>query len=161
LTHRRRKGKAYRPTDVLVNPLLAILPAPKADQTAVLLGFHTSLRMLAAGESPTASEWRSLADAINTVETLVTMRELSHDEVMPSVDLAIQAMAAAVKAARAGEGMQLHGGGLDAVRDVVGIYEQALEALPGLVMSRARALTEKRIRDYRLKGATDVEVVEA
>lgn len=157
-----RKRSKYRPRAVLTDPLLLLRPAPKADADAVMLRFLTALETVAGGSHPGEAEWRDLADAINTVETLaLTMHRLVPQEVMPTVNAAIAAMVGAANRYRAGGGMRVDGPGLVALRDVVGIYGQCLEELTGREMAMARAETIRRMQAVlrRRSEDTDAKVV--
>lgn len=142
-----RKRSKYRPRAVLTDPLLLLRPAPKADADAVMLRFFTALETITAGSHPGEAEWRDLADAINTVETLaLTMHRLVPQEVMPTVNAAIAAMVGAANRYRAGGGMRVDGPGLVALREVVGIYGQCLDELTGREMAVAGQMTAARVR---------------
>jgi len=148
-----RKRSAYRPKAVLSNPLALMRPASVAQRNAVLLQFYTALESMARGDHPGEEEWRSLSDCVNSVETLaLTLGKLVPDEVMPTVNAAIEGMVAASVRFRAGKGMRLDAAGLDALRDVVGIYGQCLESLTEREMSLAQSETQRRVNEiYRRK----------
>lgn len=154
----RRKGKAYRPI-ITKHPLMRVLPpAPAAASALLMTRFRSALRMIEAGQHPGADEWRELADVINTLEMLVNMSELDHDEVMPCVDQAIKGMAEAAIRWRAGEPLRLDQAGLNAVRDALAIYEQCLAGLSGATMAQARRETDRRINAVR-RGKRDDRVI--
>ena len=141
-----RKRSAYRPRPVLVNPLAAMQPAPLAERERLMARFRSSLHTIAAGSHPGEEEWRDLSDAINTVETLALhQRKLLAEEVMPTVTACIAAMVGAANRFKAGQGMRLDGAGLEALRDVLAIYEQCLEGLTEREMALAQAETQRRV----------------
>lgn len=141
-----RKRSTYRPRPVLTNPLQLLQPAPKTDREAIMVRFMTALEAVASGSHPGEAEWRDLADAINTVETLaVTLRKLVPGEVMPTVNAAIAAMAQVAQRYQAGQGMRMDGQGLQALREVLDIYSQCLESLTGREMALAQQETERRV----------------
>lgn len=151
-----RKRSKYRPGTVMTDPLLLLKPASKADRDALMLRFLTALETVAAGSHPGESEWRDLADAINTVETLaVNLGKLVPGEVMPTVNAAIAAMVVASKRYLAGQGMRVDGPGLQALRDVVAIYGECLERLTGREMAVAGHETVKRMEALLRRRATD------
>ncbi len=146
MTNRRRQGKPHKPF-VPVSPLVYIQPVPAEIQAGLLGRFQSALHMLATYSAPGPEEFRDIADAINTVETLcLELGKLVPDEVMPLVNAAVQAMAEAGNRWHAGQRMGLSGPGLQAVRDVIDVYGQAMAGLTGAEMARARVLTEQRVR---------------
>lgn len=155
-----RKRSAYRPKPVLLNPLAAMQPAPKAQRDAVMLRFTTALQEIASGRHPGEAEWRDLSDAINTVETLALhLHKLQPVEVMPTVNSAIAAMVGAAKRFQAGQGMRVDGPGLEALRDVLAIYQQCLEGLTEREMSQAQAETQRRVNALLRSKTPSAEVI--
>lgn len=155
-----QRHKAHRPMPYLLNPLASLQPAPKAQRDAVMLRFLTALECMARGEHPGPEEWSHLSDAINTVETLATtMRRLDPADVMPLVNAAIAAMVGAANRYKAGHGMRVDGPGLQALRDVVSVYEQCTEILSERDMSAAQKATEKRVRELLRQRDPSHEVV--
>lgn len=142
-----KKRSKYRPRAVITNPLTIFAPAEKGQRDGVMLDFLTALESMAAGRHPGVEEWRSLSDAINTVETLANLGNLSPAEVMPTVNAAIAGMVGASKRYQAGQGMRLDAAGLQALRDVVAIYGDCLEALTAREMARAQAETQRRVNE--------------
>lgn len=159
MTNRKRKGKRHRPF-LQTNPLAYIAPAPKADRDALMLRFNSALDALARQQHPGEEEWRLVADAINTVETLVDpMGRLLHDEVMPSVDRAIKGMGDAARRFREGKSMRLSADGLEAVRDVIAVYQQCLDGLTGAEMDEARHRTQLRVNALLKARESTAEVI--
>jgi hypothetical protein len=140
------KRRAYRPKPVAANPFAMFRPASREQSTRVLLAFYTALDAMACGKHPGEQEWRSLSDAVNTVETLaLVLRKLDGAQVMPLVHSAIKAMVGACERFKAGQGMRLDGAGLQALRDVVDVYRQCLEGLTEHEMAMAQAETQRRL----------------
>lgn len=144
-----RKRCRRRPVAIMLDPLNMLQPAPQAARQAVMARFQSALLQMTAGEPPGPHEWRDLADAINTVETLTQLGHLQADEVMPTVQAAIAGMVAASKRYRSGARMGFDGPGLQAVRECVAIYGDCLEGLTGREMAQARAVTEQRIQQLQ------------
>lgn len=141
-----RKRSTYRPRSVISDPLSLLRPATQQQRGAVMLRFLSALESVARGEHPGEDEWRDLADAVNTIETLtLSMRKLDAAEVMPIVNAAIAAMVGAARRFKAGQGMRLDAPGLQALRDVVDVYRQCLEGLTEREMSMAQAETQRRM----------------
>ena len=143
-----RKRSRHKPKLVLTNPLSLLWPASKAQRDSVMLKFLTALHELSNGRHPGEEEWKTLSDAINTVEILATVFEkLDYKEVMPTVNAAIAGMVAASTRFKAGKGMRLDASGLKALRKVVSIYGQCLEALTEREMALAQQETQRRVNE--------------
>jgi len=155
-----RKRSRYKPKPVVANPLALMQPASTSRRDAVLLHFYTALEAMSRGDHPGESEWRTLSDAINSIETLALhMRKLVPAEVMPAVNSAIAAMVGAANRFKAGQGMRLDGAGLAALREVVGIYEQCLDGFTEHEMARAQAETQRRMSALLRSPVHSKEVV--
>lgn len=155
-----RKRSTYRPRSVISDPLSLLRPASKPQRDKVLLVFLSALEALARGEHPDDEDWRLLSDAINTIETLTLhMQRLSAAEVMPTVNLAIAAMVGAAKRYQSGQRMGVDGSGLQALRDVVGIYEKCLNGLTEREMAVAQQLTQQRVNRLLRSRGLEREVV--
>jgi hypothetical protein len=155
-----RKRSTYRQKPVLLNPLAALRPASKEQRDRVMGEFLSSLDTMARGSHPGVEEWRSLSDAVNSVETLALhLHKLDPLEVMPTVNDAIAAMVAASKRFRDGQGMRLDAPGLKALRDVLAIYEQCLEGLTEREMSQAQAETQRRVSALLRSKTPSAEVI--
>lgn len=153
-----RKRSSYRPKPIMSDPLSLMRPASKQRSDAIMLKFLSALQDICGGRDPGVEEWRALSDAINTVETLVSLGRLEAGEVMPIVNAAIDGMVAATKRFRAGAGMRLDAAGICALREVVSIYGHCLERLTEREMAMAQAETERRVREIMRRGS-DKEVV--
>lgn len=153
-----RKHCHRRPRE-LVNPLTRMQVAPKAKRDRVMLNFHTALEAIAAGQHPGEEEWRSLSDAINTLETMVLMGKLLDHEVMPLVDQAIAGMVGAAKRYRAGQGMRLDGPGLLALRQVIDVYDQCLQGFTEAEMAKAQQETQNRLNAMLRSKKRSAELV--
>jgi hypothetical protein len=141
-----RKRSAYRPRAVLSDPLSLLRPASREQRDQVMARFLTALHEISAGRHPGEAEWRDLSDAVNTLENLALhLRKLDPAEVMPTVNAAIAAMVGAANRFKAGQGMRVDGPGLEALRDVVAIYEQCLHGLTEREMGMAQAETQRRM----------------
>lgn len=155
-----RKRSTYRQKPVLLNPLAALRPASKEQRDRVMGEFLSSLDTMARGSHPGEEEWRSVSDAINSVETLALhLHKLDPREVMPTVNAAIAAMVSAAKRFQAGQGMRLDAPGLKALRDVLAIYEQCVEGLTEREMSQAQAETQRRVSALLRSKTPSAEVI--
>lgn len=150
-----RKHSTRRPR-ALINPLTRMSPAPKSKRDRVMLSFHTALESMVSGRHPGEEEWRSLSDAVNSIETLVGMGKLLDHEVMPMVDAAIAAMVGAAKRYRAGNGMRLDGVGMEAMRRIIDVYDQCLIGFTEAEMAEAQHRTQERLNAiWRAKKMPD------
>lgn len=121
-----------------------------------MVQFLTALDMLARESGAGIDEWRALADCVNTVETLVLQGKLLRAEVMPTIEACTQAMCAAGERYQEGGGMHVEPSGLQALRDVVAIYQQCLDGLTEREMAVATQETIRRVRRVMAKpGPTD------
>lgn len=156
----RKPRKAYRPRPT-INPLAMLRPASVADRVSIEARFCSALQAMTSGSHPGPEEWRDLSDAINTVETMVVCTgHLDAGEVMPVVCQAIEAMVAASRRWRAGQGMRLDAAGIAALRQVIGIYVECMGRLTELEMYQAQVLTGKRLAlAMRETAKPGVEVV--
>lgn len=156
-----KKRSSYRPKAVNPNPLAAMRPASKEKANRISLLFRTALQEIVAGRHPGEQEWRSLSDAVNTVETLTlgSKPKLLASEVMPDVNAAIAGMVGAAKRYRAGQGMRLDAAGIKALRAVLDIYDLCLQGLTEQEMSMAQAETQRRVNELLRSRKPSKEVV--
>lgn len=142
-----KKRKAYRPKPVMQNPLAALRPASKQQRDAIVGRFRSSLLTMTAGRHPGEQEWRDLSDAINTIETMTLgdHPKLIAAEVMPTVSAAIAGMVGAANRFKVGHGMRLDAAGIQALRDIIDVYEQCVEGLTEREMAMAQAETARRV----------------
>jgi hypothetical protein len=143
-----RKRSSYRPRPVLTDPLSLLRPADPARKGKVMLAFLTALDAMTNGQHPGEQEWRSLSDAVNTVETMALhLGKLDRAEVMPAVTAAIGGMVRAARRFDAGQGMRLDAEGLAALREVIDIYGQCLDGYTEREMAMAQAETQRRMNE--------------
>lgn len=162
---RRAMRKPTRPVRraqaVIVDPLTLMRPAAREQRDRVMARFLTALDAMVRGEHPGIDEWRDLSDAINTVETLcLHQHKLVPQEVMPTINAAIAGMVQAAQRYKAGQGMRLSGEGLQALRDVLVIYEQCCEELTEHEMAQAQAETQRRVHALLRRRTPSKEVIE-
>ena len=149
-----RKRSRYRPGPVDRDPLARLMPA---DGSLVMAQFDSALMSMMNGSNPSREDWRALADAINTVETLALGRDpkLIPHEVMPVVNRAIAGMVRVSRRFQDGKPMRLDADGLEAIRDVIDIYGQCCKGLTGHEMRKAQAETIMRVE--AVSGKNDHE----
>lgn len=119
-----------------------------------------SLASIETQPNPTTDDWRILSDAVNLMETLVTMGEVEDES-----GLLMDGVRALAEAGRRhmqqGLPIRLDAKGMHAVRAVLEDYSYVLENLPARTMIRCHRATEKRIREILAgkKKPHDVEVL--
>lgn len=144
-----RKRCHRRPHWVARDPLNFLRLAPPAERQRLLARFHSALAAMRTDADPDIEHWRVLADATNTLETLGLQGRLAGDELEPLVGAAVMALGKAATRHRAGHPLRLDGPGIQAVADILGVYEHCLETFTGAEMDRARHETELRLHDLQ------------
>lgn len=141
-----RKRSRYRPKPVITDPLVLLRPADQSKRLRLLTRMHTALESIRAGRHPGPEEWRDLSDVVNIVEVAADRGNLVHDEVMPSVRTAIDAMCEAQDRYKRGLAMRLSGAGVEAMAVLLGVYHTLLIGLTGWEMERLIAETNAEVR---------------
>lgn len=156
----RKRNHAYRRRSLLADPLALLRPAAAEKSTPVMLMFAEALDAVARGDAPNETDWRRLADAVNSIETLcLHMGKLVAAEVMPTVTAAIAALVDAAHRFRDGRRMGVDGCGLQALRDVIDIYGQCLESLTEREMALAQQITQQRMTTLMAADNTNGSIV--
>lgn len=135
-------------------------PMPMARRTHQLTRMHQGLLALETAAAPAADDWRVVSDAVNLLETLVSMGEMQDTNGLLRDAVAELAVAGA-RHLQEGKPLRLSGEGIGTVRAVLEDYAEALATLPERTMVRAHRLTERRIGEIMAGGrqAHDVEVM--
>jgi uncharacterized protein YyaL (SSP411 family) len=118
------------------------------------------LRAIETAETPTIDDWRVCSDAVNLMETLITMGKVQDSSGL--LQDAVIALALAGKRYRKGGAIRLDAIGIQAVRAILEDYADVLEALPARTMVHCHRMTERRIRGIQegKKLPHDVEVID-
>ena len=156
--HRQQTSGTYGPlAELLASP---IAPMPKALRLHQLTRMWQGLAAIETAPAPTPDDWRVCSDAVNLMETLVTMGEVQDTNGL-LLD-AVEALAKAGQRHRQGGAIRLDGKGISATRAVLEDYAQVLDVLSHRTMVRCHRQTEKRIREILAghKQAHDVEVID-
>ncbi len=138
------KRKAYRPRP-MVSPLMFLQPASQAwrDQTETRL--LSALASLASGSAPSMADWKSIADVIALLETLVIDKPaLMPADVIAVCEVAAEAMLEATRRFQDGKALRLSGIGINACRDVIDVYVQAAALLMPAELHKAECRTVER-----------------
>lgn len=159
-----RRRPAPRRTYTMVEELLASAtsPMPAERRRHQLTRMWQGLRAMEADTAPTGEDWAVVSDAVNLLETLVSMGEVADTAgLLPE---AVAALAQAGQRHLAGQRLGLTGAGIQTIRAVLEDYAAALELLPARTMVRCHRLTEARLQDIlagRSKLPHDVMVLTA
>lgn len=152
MSRNKKPRKAYKPRPVIQNPLVFLQPAVQADQTRLLNRAYGALEWMVNGKDPQPEGWRDCADVVNVIETMALHTgQLVADEVRADVLTAGNSMRAAERRFKAGQGLRLDGPGIQAMREVLEVYAQALAGLTAMEMERVFAETRhqmaRRVRE--------------
>lgn len=130
-----------------------VAPMPPAQRDMLMTVFLSAIAAVEAGRRPGPHEWDSLSDAINTVECLVEIGRIPRAEVGDCLASAIAGMHAAREQWYEVRGMRMSAEHISAVRHVIDVYAQALEALPErdikLVQTRVQEHVSRQIAQRR------------
>lgn len=159
---KRRASRAPRPTYTLLDEMSAspTEPTPATTRRHQLTRMWQGLRAIETAETPTTEDWRVCSDAVNLMETLVTMGKVQDSSgLLPD---AITALALAGKRYIAGATIRLDAPGIHAVRAILEDYADVLDALPARTMVSCHRHTERRLREILAgkKQPHDVEIID-
>lgn len=152
-----RKQSKYRPKPIIGNPLIALRPVPAVDREKLLATCRSALTCMSTGRMPGVDDWVDLANAVNIIDTLaMSMRKLVVAEVLPTLNAAQEALVRASDRHKEGLAMRLDGAGMEALRDIIDMYEQCLIGFTALEMSEALTITRKRVLAHGTRARKDV-----
>ena len=158
----RRLRRSAPMTYTLMDELSASTtePMPATTRRRQLTRMWEGLRSIEQSPTPTTDDWRVCSDAVNLMETLVSMGEVTDTSGL-LMD-AITALAMAGKRYMKGGPIRLDAAGIFAVRAVLEDYAEVLDALPARTMVRCHRHTERRLRDILAgkKQPHDVEIID-
>lgn len=103
-------------------------PVNDADRTRLMATLRSAMDTIAKGSAPTIADWQILADAVNCTEAMIRRGNIAKDEGVPIALAAMRAMTDASRRYKAGKGMRFDAAGLQAMRELLDVYEQTLEA---------------------------------
>ena len=158
----KRPSRAPQPTYTMLDEMIAsptepTLPATRRHQ---LTRMWEGLRAIETAPEPSTDDWRVCSDAVNLMETLVSMGEVEDGSgLLPD---AITALALAGKRHMKGAAIRLDALGIQAVRAILEDYAAVLAQLPARTMVSCHRKTERRLRDI-LSGKRkphDIEVID-
>ena len=154
-----------RPQPRRTYSLLAVLaasptePTPVASRTYQLTRMYAGLRAIEQDQEPSTEDWRLCSDAVNLMETLVSMGQVEDSSgLLPD---AITALALSGRRHIKGAAIRLDAAGIQAVRAILEDYAAVLEQLPARTMVSCHRHTERRLREILAgkKLPNDVEII--
>ena len=158
---KRKLSRAPKPTYTMLDEMIAspTEPTPPATRRHQLTRMWEGLHSIELEPTPTTDDWRVCSDAVNLMETLVSMG-LVEDTSGLMID-AITALALAGKRHIQGGTIRLDAAGIHAVRAILEDYSAVLEQLPARTMVSCHRKTERRLREILAgkKQPHDVEVI--
>jgi len=154
-----RKRSKYKPKPVITNPLVLLQPAKREQQQKLLMRALSALESITQCREPSVEDWRDLSDIVNVVEVAADRGNLKHEEVMPSVNAAIEAMCEAHDRFNAGKPMRMSGAGINALRALIQVYAELLNGLTGFEMELLLSQTRALVRRLQTKGHGKVIVL--
>lgn len=134
-------------------------PTPLQKRQYQLTRMWQGLVAIETDAAPTTEDWRVCSDAVNLLETLVSMNVIADGSGL--LDDAVQALAVAGKRHFTHSVIRLDAAGIQALRAVLEDYEAVLEAVPHRTIVRCHRITERRIQDILAgkRKAPGVEVI--
>jgi hypothetical protein len=132
-----------------VNILMAdpVKPTPLEKRTYQLTRMWQALADLELAPRPALEDWRLVSDAVNLLETLVTMGEC--EDTQGLLADAVAALAGAGERYHQHGTIRLDAPGILATRAVLEDYAELLAILPERTMVRCHMFTDKRVRDIQ------------
>ena len=159
---KRRISRAPKPTYTMLDEMIAspTEPTPPATRRHQLTRMWEGLRAIETHPDPSTDDWRVCSDAVNLMETLVSMGEVEDGSgLLPD---AITALALSGRRhIIQGTSIRLDYAGIEAVRAILEDYAAVLEQLPARTMVSCHRKTERRLREILAgkKQPHDVEVI--
>lgn len=139
------------------NPLSRLMPLPSDEKVRCSLAVLSAFDEIAAGRHPGRDEWSAVTSAMNLVDTVAVQGRV----ILPLgvIEDAEEAMKAAAARHKAGKGLRLDGRGLQAVREVLGVYLWLLENwTESEILTAAKDTQDRMIQAIRDGSINTVEV---
>jgi len=147
---KKRLNKTFVYRYTIFDELLASpsQPMPEDKRRHQLTRMNGGLHAMMTAPEPTADDWRVVSDAVNLMETLVSMGVA--EDVSGLLQDAVKALAiAGHRHTELGQHIRLDADGIAAVRSVLEDYAEMLNFLPHRTMLRCHRLTERRILEIQ------------
>lgn len=118
------------------------------------------LASMEQAETPTTDDWRVCSDAVNLMETMVSMGIVEDSSGL--LQDAVKALADAGRRYKEGKKLRLDAIGMQSVRAVLEDYASMIEVLPARTMMTVHRDTERRIHEILTgkKKPHDVEMMD-
>lgn len=151
-----KRRKRYKPRPFAGNRLLARLMAGAAigeqpmssnEREQHALVARLALDAILAGSEPTPSDWKALADTVETMRELARMGMLPDADAHAAIEQAVQALAySAARAQQEHVAIRFPAQYIAGIKDFVEWYEAALEQLPVRAITYARLNVREQTR---------------
>ena len=122
-------------------------PLPEGYRRHQLTRMWNGLAAMETAPKPINDDWRVCSDAVNLMETLVSMGEVEDSSGL--LEDAVAALANAGRRYFENGVIRLDAQGIQAVRAVLEDYAAVIDVLPARTMIRCHRLTEKWVRDIQ------------
>ncbi|CAB4199888.1 hypothetical protein UFOVP1356_13 [uncultured Caudovirales phage] len=157
----KHPSRAPKPTYTMLDEMIAspTEPTPPATRRHQLTRMWEGLRAIETHPVPSTDDWRVCSDAVNLMETLVSMGQVEDSSgLLPD---AITALALSGRRHIKGAAIRLDAAGIQAVRAILEDYAAVLEQLPARTMVSCHRHTERRLREILAgkKLPNDVEII--
>lgn len=138
---KRRRVMTYSLLDeITASPANPMQESKRAHQ---LTRMWQGLRAIETAKNPEKQDWQVCADAVNLMETLVLMGEITDYNGL--IDDGVKALALAGKRSLNGANIRLDALGIQTVRAILEDYSFAIQNIPERTIIRCHRLTEKRM----------------
>jgi hypothetical protein len=154
----KRQPSTYTALDELLASPTDPLPAAKREHQMGRM--WAGLQAMESAPTPSTDAWRVCSDAVNLMETLISMGEAEDHGGLVADCVAALAQAGS-RHVEQGAPIRLTGKGIQDLRAVLEDYALLINQLPARVMVRCHRLTERRVQAI-LRGqaqAHDVRIV--
>lgn len=151
--------KKHQPRAWHPNPLRFMQPISKEARSQLVLRAYTALDAMTKSKLGGDKEaWRDLADIVNVTETMAAKLKMLPPEALGYTGKANEAMKAAQERYKAGKALRLDGVGIEAMRAVISLYDQALKLLTQKQVEEAFVTTQKEVERLIAQGAEAVSL---
>ncbi len=103
-------------------------PASAETVGQVMATLHSAIASMASGKTPTPHDWGALADCVQAVDCMIRRGNIPEDEGTPIAVAGMKALVLAADRQREGKPLRFDGEGLKAMRELLDVYQQSLEA---------------------------------
>lgn len=130
----------------------------ETERRRLALHAYTALEMMSRGEAG-LEEWKDLSDAVNVTEALCDLGKLDAERHRPLIDRAVEGMAEAVEFYGELGRLRMSERCLEALREVVCAYDQAIGRFSEGTLVEARAHVVVKVAKAKHRADPSVRVV--